>query len=160
MKQAKIYINKGPFLNSPFHKIKRLSALLQGVSYFLEQKIHFLLIHKRSSLRSQTFLSFRMLLLVYTLVFQTCWDTLYIFYIFSLTAWPLIRDVFFYAISLALLVGFFLDNEITWYEALLLFLWYFAYVGFMKFNEPAEDKLRALFKLPEVVRKPPLLMHA
>ena len=101
-----------------------------------------------------------MLLLVYALGFQTCWDTLYIFYIFSLTAWPLIRDVFFYAISLALLVGFFLDNEITWYEALLLFLWYFAYVGFMKFNEPAEDKLRALFKLPEVVRKPPLLMHA
>jgi len=71
----------------------------------------------------------------------------------SLTAWPLIRDVFFYAISLALLVGFFLDNEITWYEALLLFLWYFAYVGFMKFNEPAEDKLRALFKLPEVNRE-------
>merc|ERR1711953_1288716 len=66
---------------------------------------------------------------------------------------PLIRDVFFYAISLALLVGFFLDNEITWYEALILFLWYFAYVGFMKFNEPAEDKLRALFKLPEVNRE-------
>merc|ERR1711874_568480 len=31
----------------------------------------------------------------------------------SLTAWPLIRDVFFYAISLGLLVGFFMDNEIT-----------------------------------------------
>ena len=76
------------------------------------------------------------------------------FFIFSLTAWPLIRDVFFYAISLGLLVGFFMDNKITWYEALILFLWYFAYVGFMKFNEPAEDKLRALFKLPEVVRKP------
>merc|ERR1712156_1271744 len=71
----------------------------------------------------------------------------------SLTAWPLIRDVFFYAISLGLLVGFFMDNEITWYEALILFLWYFAYVGFMKFNEPAEDKLRALFKLPEVNRE-------
>lgn len=71
----------------------------------------------------------------------------------SLTAWPLIRDVFFYAISLGLLVGFFMDNLITWYEALILFLWYFAYVGFMKFNEPAEDKLRALFKLPEVNRE-------
>merc|ERR1711988_1156060 len=71
----------------------------------------------------------------------------------SLTAWPLIRDVFFYAISLGLLVGFFMDNKITWYEALILFLWYFAYVGFMKFNEPAEDKLRALFKLPEVNRE-------
>ena len=72
---------------------------------------------------------------------------------YSLTAWPLIRDVFFYAISLALLVGFFLDNKIHWYEALILFLWYFAYVGFMKINEKAEDKLRALFKLPPAVCK-------
>lgn len=70
-----------------------------------------------------------------------------------LTAWPLIRDVFFYAISLALLVGFFLDNKIHWYEALILFLWYFAYVGFMKINEKAEDKLRALFKLPPADRE-------
>lgn len=71
----------------------------------------------------------------------------------SLTAWPLIRDVFFYAVSLAFLVGFFMDNQIMWYEALILFLWYFAYVGFMKFNEPVEDKLRELFKLPPINRE-------
>jgi len=65
----------------------------------------------------------------------------------SLTAWPLIRDVFFYSVSLILLVVFFSDNLIQWYEALILFLWYFAYVIFMKFNEVTEEKLRKLFGL-------------
>lgn len=66
----------------------------------------------------------------------------------SLTAWPLIRDVFFYSVALLLLVKFFDDNQIFWWEALILFIWYFAYVGFMKFNEPAEDCIRKLFRLP------------
>ncbi|XP_059082290.1 sodium/potassium/calcium exchanger Nckx30C-like [Tigriopus californicus] len=66
----------------------------------------------------------------------------------GLAAWPLVRDVAFYSISLVLLVVFFLDNQITWYEALILFLWYGAYVCFMKFNEPVEDKLRLWLKLP------------
>ena len=70
---------------------------------------------------------------------------------FSLTAWPLIRDVFFYSVSLVILVVFFNDNLIMWYEALILFLWYFAYVGFMKFNDKTEDKLREVFGLPAVV---------
>ena len=63
----------------------------------------------------------------------------------------MIRDVFFYSVSLVLLVVFFLDEKIRWYEALVLFLWYFAYVGFMKFNERVEDELRKLFDLPDVV---------
>lgn len=63
----------------------------------------------------------------------------------SLTAWPLIRDTFFYSISLMLLVGFFYDEEIRWYEALILFLWYGAYVLFMKFNVKAEAKFLELF---------------
>lgn len=67
----------------------------------------------------------------------------------ELSAWPLIRDVFFYSVSLILLVIFFNDNEIQWYEALILFLWYFAYVIFMKFSEKTEDKLRSLFNLDE-----------
>ena len=70
---------------------------------------------------------------------------------FSLTAWPLIRDVFFYSISLILLVAFFTDELIYWYEALILLLWYVAYVGFMKFNEDVEDKLRACFNLDPAV---------
>ena len=76
---------------------------------------------------------------------------IYFFFHFSLSAWPLIRDVFFYSVSLIVLVVFFNDNQIYWYEALILFLWYFAYVGFMKFNEPAEDGLRKLLKLDPVV---------
>ena len=71
---------------------------------------------------------------------------------FSLTAWPLIRDVFFYSVSLILLVAFFTDEKIHWYEALILLLWYVAYVGFMKFNEDVEDKLRACFGLDPAVR--------
>lgn len=67
----------------------------------------------------------------------------------ELSAWPLIRDVFFYSISLILLVVFFNDNKIHWHEALILFLWYFAYVIFMKFSEKTEDKLRSLFNLDE-----------
>lgn len=42
------------------------------------------------------------------------------------------------------------------YEALILFLWYFAYVGFMKFNESVEDNLRSCLKLPKVVSWPRL----
>ena len=74
------------------------------------------------------------------------------FWTFSLTAWPLIRDVFFYSISLILLVAFFMDEKIFWYEALVLLLWYIAYVGFMKWNEDVEDKLRACFNLEKAVR--------
>jgi len=65
----------------------------------------------------------------------------------ELSAWPLIRDVFFYSVSLIVLVIFFNDNQIQWYEALVLFIWYFCYVIFMKFNEKTEDKLRALIGL-------------
>ena len=70
---------------------------------------------------------------------------------FSLTAWPLIRDVFFYSVSLIVLVVFFNDEKIFWYEALALFLWYFCYVIFMKFNEKTEDKLRDIIGLEAIV---------
>ena len=70
---------------------------------------------------------------------------------FSLTAWPLVRDVFFYSVSLIVLVLFFSDNYIQWWEALILFLWYGAYVSFMKFNEPAEDAVRKLLRLEPTV---------
>ena len=69
----------------------------------------------------------------------------------SLTAWPLVRDVFFYSVSLIVLVLFFNDNYIQWWEALILFLWYGAYVSFMKFNEPAEDAVRKLLRLEPTV---------
>ena len=61
------------------------------------------------------------------------------------------RDVFFYSISLVVLVVFFNDNSIEWWEALILFLWYFCYVIFMKFNEAVEDKLRSMLGLEAIV---------
>ena len=51
------------------------------------------------------------------------------------------RDTFFYSVALGLLAYFFTDNEIKWWESLILFLWYLAYVSFMKFNGAAEDKV-------------------
>jgi len=70
----------------------------------------------------------------------------------QLTAWPLIRDTTFYSIALIVLVIFFGDDQITWWEALILFLWYFAYVIFMKFNGTLETKFLEIFpslKAPE-----------
>ena len=70
----------------------------------------------------------------------------------SLTAWPLVRDVFFYSVSLILLVAFFLDNQIEWWESLVLLSWYICYVTFMKFNDFAEGKIRQLLNLKPLVR--------
>lgn len=63
----------------------------------------------------------------------------------KLTAWPLIRDTTFYSIALIVLVIFFLDDKIEWFEALILFLWYFCYVIFMKFNAGLEEKFLQTF---------------
>ena len=37
-----------------------------------------------------------------------------------LTWWPLLRDCTFYSVSLITLIAFFMDEEIMWYEALIL----------------------------------------
>lgn len=63
----------------------------------------------------------------------------------DLTAWPLIRDTSFYSTALLLLVYFFQDDSIEWYEALILFVLYFCYVGFMKFNGAFEKKFLEWF---------------
>ena len=48
------------------------------------------------------------------------------------------RDVAFYIISLLILVGTFLDEQVFWWEALALFAVYAAYALFMKFNASIE----------------------
>ena len=66
-----------------------------------------------------------------------------------LTWWPLFRDVTFYSIGLCILIVSFLDQEIFWYEALVLFIWYLCYCCFMKINEFTEKFVKAqLAKLP------------
>ncbi|XP_038841182.1 sodium/potassium/calcium exchanger 1-like, partial [Salvelinus namaycush] len=59
-----------------------------------------------------------------------------------LTWWPLFRDVSFYIIDLIMLIIFFLDNTIMWYESIMLVAGYSSYVCFMKYN----DQLEAAFK--------------
>ncbi|KAM8792883.1 sodium/potassium/calcium exchanger 2 [Eudromia elegans] len=59
--------------------------------------------------------------------------------ILNLTWWPLFRDVSFYIIDLILLIIFFLDNLIMWWESLALLTAYFCYVTFMKFNVQVEE---------------------
>ncbi|KAM7352353.1 solute carrier family 24 member Nckx30C isoform 3-T5 [Cochliomyia hominivorax] len=58
--------------------------------------------------------------------------------VLTLTWWPLFRDCTFYSISLMVLIFFFRDNLIYWWEALILFSIYCAYVTFMKWNVQVE----------------------
>eukprot|EP00079_Xenopus_tropicalis_P034221 XP_017947992.1 PREDICTED: sodium/potassium/calcium exchanger 1 isoform X2 [Xenopus tropicalis] len=58
--------------------------------------------------------------------------------ILNLTWWPLFRDVSFYILDLIMLIIFFLDNVIQWWESMLLLLAYGLYVGFMKLNVQVE----------------------
>ncbi|KAJ8344472.1 hypothetical protein SKAU_G00318010 [Synaphobranchus kaupii] len=55
-----------------------------------------------------------------------------------LTWWPLFRDVSFYILDLIMLIIFFLDNTIMWWESMLLMMSYFSYVLFMKHNVQLE----------------------
>ena len=53
----------------------------------------------------------------------------------DITPYPFARDCVFYGISIIMLVLFLLDGQVEWWEALLLLLGYFAYIGFMTQNE-------------------------
>jgi len=72
--------------------------------------------------------------------------------VLHLTWWPLLRDCTFYSVSLLTLIGFFVDNQIVWYEALGLLCIYFAYVAFMKINQHAERALKKLLSKNKVTR--------
>lgn len=72
--------------------------------------------------------------------------------VLTLTWWPLFRDCFFYSVSLITLILFFRDNLIEWYEALVLFGFYIAYVSFMKWNQPMERLVKKLIYKNKVTR--------
>lgn len=59
--------------------------------------------------------------------------------VLHLTWWPLFRDVTFYSIDLVVLIIFFRDGVIYWWQALILFLLYIAYVVLMKYNSQVEN---------------------
>lgn len=72
--------------------------------------------------------------------------------VLTLTWWPLFRDCFFYSSSLITLILFFKDNFIEWYEALVLFCFYIAYVSFMKWNQPMEMWVKKILYKNKVTR--------
>ena len=69
-----------------------------------------------------------------------------------LTWWPLFRDCSFYSVSLLLLIGFFWDEKITWYEALILLSVYTCYVLFMKVNAQCERFIKKLLYKNKIAR--------
>ncbi|XP_043402251.1 sodium/potassium/calcium exchanger 2 isoform X2 [Chelonia mydas] len=70
--------------------------------------------------------------------------------ILNLTWWPLFRDVSFYIMDLILLIIFFLDNLIMWWESLTLLTAYFCYVTFMKFNVQVEECVKKILNRNKV----------
>ncbi|XP_073907830.1 sodium/potassium/calcium exchanger 2 isoform X5 [Castor canadensis] len=72
--------------------------------------------------------------------------------ILNLTWWPLFRDVSFYIVDLIMLIIFFLDNVIMWWESLLLLSAYFGYVIFMKFNVQVEKWVKQMINRNKVVK--------
>lgn len=73
--------------------------------------------------------------------------------VLNLTWWPLFRDVSFYIVGLILLIIFFLDNVIMWWESTMLVACYTLYVIFMKFNTQIERAFKTqLHKHKNVVR--------
>ncbi|XP_075063720.1 sodium/potassium/calcium exchanger 1 isoform X3 [Mixophyes fleayi] len=63
--------------------------------------------------------------------------------ILNLTWWPLFRDVSFYILDLIMLIIFFLDNFILWWESMMLLSAYGLYVIFMKCNVQVEEWMKA-----------------
>ncbi|KAM7414644.1 hypothetical protein PAMA_019455 [Pampus argenteus] len=73
--------------------------------------------------------------------------------VLHLTWWPLFRDVSFYILDLILLIIFFMDNVIMWWESMLLVTSYTLYVTFMKFNVQIERAFKTqIFKHKNIVR--------
>ncbi|KAJ0069840.1 hypothetical protein NL108_015067, partial [Boleophthalmus pectinirostris] len=70
-----------------------------------------------------------------------------------LTWWPLFRDVSFYILDLILLILFFLDNVILWWESLMLVGGYSLYVVFMKYNVQIERFVKGLLHRHKMIVK-------
>lgn len=58
--------------------------------------------------------------------------------VLQLTWWPLLRDCLFYIAALIILICFFQNQKIEYWEAIILFFIYICYVTFMALNEKIE----------------------
>jgi len=65
--------------------------------------------------------------------------------VLKLTWWPLFRDCTFYIVGLAVLASFAVDQQIQWWEALILFCLYLVYITIMYFNSFLEKKTDTAF---------------
>src|ERR1700761_667933 len=72
--------------------------------------------------------------------------------VLHLTWWPLFRDCTFYSVALLVLMYFFRDNQIYWYEAMVLLCIYAAYVTFMKYNQLIEKVIKKVVYKNKVTR--------
>ena len=63
--------------------------------------------------------------------------------VLKLTWWPLFRDSLFYTVDLVVLLAFFQDGKIDWWEAGVMLALYCVYVGFMSVNERVEERVMA-----------------
>ncbi|XP_040215700.1 sodium/potassium/calcium exchanger 2 isoform X3 [Rana temporaria] len=72
--------------------------------------------------------------------------------VLNLTWWPLFRDVTFYILGLIMLITFFLDNMINWWESLSLLSAYLTYVTFMKYNVQMESWVKGKLNRNKVVK--------
>ncbi|GAB6026031.1 hypothetical protein CHUAL_012241 [Chamberlinius hualienensis] len=52
----------------------------------------------------------------------------------ALNWWPLLRDSSYYSIAVIVLISIMADGRVTWWESLLMIIFYFIYIIIMKFN--------------------------
>ncbi|XP_069969380.1 sodium/potassium/calcium exchanger Nckx30C isoform X6 [Penaeus vannamei] len=89
---------------------------------------------------------------VFNILFVIAMCVLFSKTVLDLTWWPLFRDVSFYSVALLMLVVFFMDNKVYWYEALILFAIYLLYCSFMKCNEGVERRVKQALNRNKVTR--------
>ncbi|XP_030280770.1 sodium/potassium/calcium exchanger 1-like isoform X2 [Sparus aurata] len=90
---------------------------------------------------------------VYNILFVIGMCALFSRDVLHLTWWPLFRDVSFYILGLILIILFFLDNVIMWWESMMLVTAYTVYVIFIKFNVQIERAFKTqLLKHKNIVR--------
>ncbi|XP_063598788.1 sodium/potassium/calcium exchanger Nckx30C-like isoform X3 [Penaeus indicus] len=89
---------------------------------------------------------------VFNILFVIAMCVLFSKTVLDLTWWPLFRDVSFYSVALLMLVVFFMDNKVYWYEALVLFGIYILYCSFMKCNEGVERRVKQALNRNKVTR--------
>lgn len=89
---------------------------------------------------------------VFNILFVIAMCVLFSKTVLDLTWWPLFRDVSFYSVALLMLVVFFMDNKVYWYEALILFSIYICYCSFMKCNEGVERRVKQALNRNKVTR--------